>query len=194
MKIRQADIVNGLAEYIDRMGLFIDALTAVKEKAGTLTHYKTINQGYINKLEEVLPQDVRYFRDDGSEHSYSSYYVRAGYKSFMTGKYDTLEVGCRSFKLTERESTEFCYRVGFDETGAVNIPQSLDKLIAQLREDIADRLAEFNRVSDIVKEHNDMVDILCSMREKQDKVSYLVRRMLPEIKLPYVSKFDLVIE
>jgi hypothetical protein len=183
-----------------------DTLLRLIDEAESLKHYKVINNGYINKLSLALPRTESYTMENGEVKTYSPYYLKIGYKNF-DGIFKDIELTLRkSYKgktfTAEQKLTEDYESFQYEETiyignrngqiTAEEMPERIKERAETLVEEI-DRLEkELINIDEIIDNRNKAIDELTEIIAKNDALSYTTRATMPELKLPYISKYDYI--
>jgi hypothetical protein len=185
-----------------------NTLLGLVEKAESLKHYKVINNGYINKLTEALPLTESYTMENGEVKTYSPYYLKIGYKNF-NGIFEDIELTLRkSYKgktfTSEQKLTEDYESFQYEETiyignrngqiKAEEMPERIKERAETIAQDIERIEKELTNIDEIIDNRNKAIDELTEIIAKNDALSYTTRATMPELKLPYISKFDYIQE
>jgi len=183
-----------------------NTLLGLVEKAESLKHYKVINNGYINKLTEALPLTESYTMENGEVKTYSPYYLKIGYKHF-NGIFEEIELTLRkSYKgktfTAEQKLTEGYDSFQYTETiyignrngqiTAEEMPERIKERAETMEQDIERLKKELANIDEIIDNRNKAIDELTEIIAKNDALSYTTRATMPELKLPYISKYDYI--
>ena len=183
-------------------------LIGLIDKAESLKHYKTINNGYINKLTEALQKTESYTMESGEVKTYSPYYLTMGYKSY-DGTFNTIELTFRkSYKgktfTAEQKLTEDYRSFQYEETiyignrngqiTAEEMPERIKERAETMAQDIERLEKELTNIDEIISNRNKAIDELTEIIANNDALSYTTRATMPEFKMPYISKYDYIQE
>lgn len=173
-------IVYKIKNELDTINTLMGELVKVKQVAETITHWKTIDGKYLNKLQDAITEN--------------RCYIKKGYVTFE-GKLDSLELHIsKPFKEYNKEAYYYIDRTCYIQEPDIKqltpdkVLACIDDAFTRLRDEYLKLSSELDKVDTHINAYNAMIDTLIRLDGSLKDISYTFRRNADYISLPYVSE------